>query len=279
MPRVDAHVHLWDPIRGDYGWLTREMTPLYRRFGHSDVKPLLDAANIEGAVLVQAAATSAETDYLLAIAESLPWVLGVVGWVDFDAEDVVDQIARRATHPKLVGIRPMLQDIADPLWILDPRRSRALQAMERHRLVFDALIRPQHLDAISQVAAAHPDLAIVIDHAAKPTIGKELDQFWQSAMRRISRLSNVRCKISGLMTELAPGTDAAMIAPHVETLLGLFEHGRLIWGSDWPVLTTAATYAEWFRVSQQCLARLDQAALDEVMGGNAIRTYRVGNRR
>ncbi len=81
------------------------------------------------------------------------------------------------------------------------------------------------------------------------------------------------------MTELAPGTDTAMIGPHVETLLGLFEHGRLIWGSDWPVLTTAATYAEWFRVSQQCLARLDQAALDEVMGGNAIRTYRVGNRR
>src|ERR1700675_74348 len=82
MPRVDAHGHLWDPIRGDYGWLTREMTPLYRRFGHTDVKPLLDAANIEGAVLIQAAATSAETDYLLAIAESLPWVLGVVGgWI------------------------------------------------------------------------------------------------------------------------------------------------------------------------------------------------------
>jgi L-fuconolactonase len=279
MPRVDAHVHLWDPIRGDYGWLTREMTPLYRRFGHNDIKPLLDAANIEAAVLIQAAATSAETDYLLAIAESLPWVLGVVGWVDFDADDVVEHIARRAMHPKFVGIRPMLQDIADPLWILDPRRSRALKAMEHHQLVFDALIRPLHLEVISQVAGAHPDLTIVIDHAAKPTIGQELDQVWQSAMRRIARLSNVSCKISGLLTELAPGTDSAMIAPHVETLLGSFEHGRLIWGSDWPVLTTAATYAEWIRVSQQCLATLDQAALDGVMGGNALRTYRVGDRR
>jgi L-fuconolactonase len=278
MPRVDAHVHLWDPIRGDYGWLTPKMTPLYRRFGHTDVKPLLDAANIAGAVLIQAAATSAETDYLLAIAESVPWVLGVVGWVDLDAEDVEDQVARRAKHPKFVGVRPMLQDIEDPLWILDPRRSRALKAMERHRLVFDALIRPVHLDAISQVASDHPDLAIVIDHAAKPTIGWQLDQSWQSAMRRASRLSNVKCKISGLMTELAPGTDTTMIGPHVETLLELFAHGRLIWGSDWPVLTTAATYAEWFRVSQLCLARLDQAALEGVMGGNAIRTYRMGSR-
>ena len=86
-----------------------ENDSLYRRFGHTDVKPLLDAANIAGAVLIQAAATSAETDYLLAIAESVPWVLGVVGWVDFDAEDVEDQVARRAKHSKFVGIRPMLQ--------------------------------------------------------------------------------------------------------------------------------------------------------------------------
>jgi L-fuconolactonase len=277
MPRIDAHLHLWDPVRGDYGWLTPEMTPLYRRFGHTDVKPLLDAANVAGAVLIQAAATAAETDYLLAIAERVPWVLGVVGWVDFDAEDVTAQIARRATHPKFVGIRPMLQDISDPLWILDPRRSRALEAMQHHRLVFDALIRPVHLDVISELAAAYPNLAIVIDHAAKPSIGKEVDSCWQSAMRRASRLSNVTCKISGLMTELAPGTDTAMIAPHVETLLELFEPGRLIWGSDWPVLTAAATYAEWFHVSQLCLAQLGRDALEDVMGGNAMRTYRVGS--
>jgi L-fuconolactonase len=277
VPRIDAHLHLWDPVRGDYGWLTPEMTPLYRRFGHADVKPLLDAANVAGAVLIQAAATAAETDYLLAIAERVPWVLGVVGWVDFDAEDVTDQIARRATHPKFVGIRPMLQDIPDPLWILDPRRSRALQAMQHHRLVFDALIRPVHLDVISELAAAYPSLAIVIDHAAKPSVGKAVDSSWQSAMRRASRLSNVTCKISGLMTELAPGTDTAMIAAHVKSLLELFEPGRLIWGSDWPVLTAAATYAEWFHVSEHCLAQLGRDALEDVMGGNAIRTYRVGS--
>jgi L-fuconolactonase len=277
MLRIDAHLHLWDPIRGDYGWLTPEMTPLYRRFGHTDVKPLLDAANIEGAVLIQAAASAGETDYLLAIAETVPWVLGVVGWVDFDAVDVADQIARRCMHPKFVGIRPMLQDISDPLWILDPQRSRALQAMQHHRLVFDALIRPVHLDVISQLAAAYPGLAIVIDHAAKPSIGQAVDSCWHSAMRRVSRLSNVKCKISGLMTELAPGTNTAMIAPHVETLVDLFEHGRLIWGSDWPVLTAAASYEEWFQISQCCLARLDRDALGDVMGGNAMRTYRVGS--
>jgi L-fuconolactonase len=274
--RVDAHLHLWDPIRGDYGWLTPQLTPLYRRFAHSDVKPLLDAADIRGAVLIQAAPTAAETDYLLAIADSVPWVLGVVGWVDFDADDAVDVIARRSAHPKFVGIRPMLQDLADPLWILNPRRSRALEAMERHRIVFDALIRPLHLGAIAQLAAIHPKLKIVIDHAAKPSIGMTVDQAWQSAMERITQFANVTCKISGLVTELAPGLEATMIAPYVKTLVRLFAHERLIWGSDWPVLTTSATYAEWVSLSHDCLSQLDPGGLQAVMGGNAMRTYGMG---
>lgn len=276
MLRVDAHLHLWDPDRGDYGWLTPQLTPLYRRFTHTDAKPLMDAVDVQGAVLIQAAPTEAETDYLLAIADRVPWVLGVVGWVDFDAEDVVDVIARRSEHPKFVGVRPMLQDIADPLWILNPRRSGALEAMARHGLVFDALIRPLHLATIAQLAAFHPSLKIVIDHAAKPSIGATLDQHWQSAMERVSRFSNVMCKVSGLMTELTPGMGAAMITPYVRMLIRLFAQDRLIWGSDWPVLTTAATYDEWFSLSHGCLSHLSTAGHQAVMGGNAMRTYEVG---
>jgi L-fuconolactonase len=251
---------------------------LYRRFEHTDVKPLLDAADMEGVVLVQAAPTAAETDYLLGIADAVPWVQGVVGWVDLDAPDATDSIARRAQHPKFVGIRPMLQDIADPRWILAPSRARALEAMAHHRVVFDALIRPVHMDVIEQLASRYPRLDIVIDHAAKPRIGPRLDPIWELGMRRLSRFSNVACKLSGLMTELSPGTDAAMIERHVEMLLTTFNSDNLIWGSDWPVLTTAATYSEWFDLSQHCLAKLNQHDPQAVLGGNATRIYGLGVR-
>ena len=275
MQRIDAHVHLWDPARGDYGWLTPDMPKLYRRFGHTDVKPLLDEAKVEGVVLVQAAPSVAETEYLLGIADSVPWILGVVGWVDFDAADVIDTITNLTRNPKLVGIRPMLQDIADPNWILNPRRTAVLDAIQRHQLVFDALVRPVHLDAIAHLAASHPRLSIVIDHAAKPSIGSRLDTSWVTWMQRISQYPNVACKLSGLLTELDPGTDTDQIARLARMLLATFAPDRVIWGSDWPVLTTAGTYAEWLGLSQRCLSQLEPDDLHAVMGGNAIRTYRL----
>jgi L-fuconolactonase len=275
MQRIDAHVHLWDPARGDYGWLDPQMTALYRRFEHTDIKPLLDAGKIEGVVLIQAAPSVAETEYLLDIADAVPWILGVVGWVDFDADDVGETIARLARNPKLVGIRPMLQDIADPMWILDRQRSVALEALESCQLVFDALVRPIHLEAIAQLAAAHPRLAIVIDHAAKPSIGASIDASWAAAMQKTAQFTNVVCKLSGLMTELKPGIGADKIEAHAQMLLATFEPDRLLWGSDWPVLTEAATYEEWLGVLQRCFSQLAADDLDAVMGGNAIRTYRL----
>lgn len=275
MQRVDAHVHLWDPARGDYGWLTPAMPKLYRRFGHQDVKPLLDAGNVQGVVLIQAAPSVAETEYLLGIADAVPWILGVVGWVDFDADDAINVIAHLACNPKLVGIRPMLQDIADPNWILSPRRSPVLGAIQHHNLVFDALVRPIHLDAIAQLAASHPQLSIVINHAAKPSIGSHLDTSWVTRMQSLSRYPNVACKLSGLLTELVPGTDADKIDDFARLLLSSFAPHRVIWGSDWPVLTTVGSYAEWLGLSQRCLAQLHPDDLHAVMGGNAIRTYRL----
>jgi L-fuconolactonase len=276
MRRIDAHLHLWDPARGDYSWLKPQMTRLYRRFDAHDAKPLLDAADVEGVILVQAAPTAAETDYLLEIAQSVPWVLGVVGWVDFDADDAIEAISRRSRHPKLVGLRPMLQDIPDPEWILDPRRAGCLRAMERHGLVLDALVRTSHLRAITQLAAAYPQLAIVIDHAAKPAVGASIDPSWADAMQRVSKLGNVGCKLSGLLTELTPGTDPSSIVQHAELLLAMFRPDRLLWGSDWPVLTAAATYTEWLDLTQRSLSRLDSPDLHAVMGLNALRIYGLG---
>jgi L-fuconolactonase len=278
MRYIDAHLHLWDPARGDYGWLTPQQPRLYRRFAHTDAKPLLDASQIDGAVLIQAAPSSSETDYLLQIADSVPWVLGVVGWVDLDAPDVPEVIARRSRHPKFVGIRPMLQDLREVDWIMGPRRAPALQAMQRHHLVFDALIRPAHLPLMEQLASQYSSLAIVIDHAAKPTIGPQVDRVWLSAMRRIAAFRNVSCKLSGMLTELRPGTQTSMVSSYIAALIDLFEPHRLLWGSDWPVLTLAASYSEWASLAVRTLEKSIPQGAAAIMGGTALRTYQLGTR-
>jgi L-fuconolactonase len=275
---IDAHMHLWDPARGDYGWLTPSQPRLYRPFRHDEAALLLKAHQIDGAVLVQAAPSDAETDYLLEIAASVPWVLGVVGWVDMDAADATDTIARRCGQSKFVGIRPMLQDLPNAEWILHPRRSRALEALQGHQLVLDALIRPAHLPVLVRLASDYPELQIVIDHAAKPSIGWQIDEMWQSAMHRLAGNQNVSCKVSGLLTELAPGVDIAMIVPYVKALIDLFGPDRLVWGSDWPVLTLAGSYSDWMNLSRDALCGVSPKHIDAIMGGNAIRTYRLGAR-
>jgi len=136
--RIDAHHHLWALARGDYGWLTPALAPIYRDFDLSDFKPLLAASRIEGTILVQAAPTEAETLFLLDIAEGAELVRGVVGWTDFDAADAAARIETLAARELLVGLRPMVQDIADEDWLLRPALAPLLTAMAKQRLVFDA---------------------------------------------------------------------------------------------------------------------------------------------
>ena len=237
---IDAHVHLWDPARGDYGWLTPALPNLYRQIDEQELHGQLTRAGVNGAVLVQAAPTEAESDYLLSIAERTPWVRGVVGWIDFDAPDVEQRIAKRARQAKFVGVRPMLQDIDDVDWILHPTRDRALSALASHGLVFDALIKPVHMSRIEQLARRYPDLSIVIDHAAKPTVGNEVSRSWRESLRALASHPNVVCKLSGLLTELAPGIEPAKVLECADVVLQLFGPSRVLWGSDWPVLTLAS---------------------------------------
>ena len=83
--KIDAHQHFWALARGDYGWLTPALGAIYRDFTPDDLTPLLSAAGIDGTVLVQAAPTVAETEYMLSLADENAFIKGVVGWVDFEA--------------------------------------------------------------------------------------------------------------------------------------------------------------------------------------------------
>lgn len=271
--RIDAHHHLWRLERGDYAWLTPDLAPIHRDFAMADLDPLLDAAAIDATILVQAAPTEAETRFLLAEAAAAPRVAGVVGWIDFDAPDAAQRVVAMAADPLLVGLRPMVQDIADDDWLLRPDLSKALRAMARLGLVFDALALPRHLPRVAEVALRHPELRIVLDHLGKPRIAERAFHPWRSDLMALAALPNVCCKLSGMPTEAAPDWNLQDLRPYADHMLSCFGAARVLWGSDWPVVNLAGGYARWREASLALIADLPAASQGLILGGVAERVY------
>ena len=272
---VDSHQHFWDPSRGDYGWL-EPGSPLYRGFQPDDLLPLLRKVEVEATILVQAAVTPAETDYLLQLARPRAWILGVVGWVDLSAADAPVQLAARAREPRFVGVRPMLQDLSDPAWILKDEVSAGLQAMQSEGLVFDALIRWRQLPTIIEWAERYETLSMVLDHAGKPPFGdRSVWRDWKTQISRLARQPNVACKLSGLLTEVPGSCEKLWVDRCVDTVLDHFGPERILWGSDWPVATLAVEYADWLHYCQEHIRQRCPTYADAVFGGNAQRIYGV----
>lgn len=271
--RIDAHHHVWTLARGDYGWLTPALGPIHRDFVPDDLAPLLTRHEIDRTILVQAAPTEAETQFLLDVANATDIVAGVVGWADFEAPDAPGRIARLAADPLLVGLRPMVQDIADDHWLARPELAPAFEALVTYGLVFDALLKPRHIRPMLAVLTRHPELSVVIDHGAKPDLVAGDLRDWRHGITALAAHPHVACKLSGLVTEAGPDWSLTTLRPVFDHLLASFGPQRLIWGSDWPVVTLRASYSEWFDAAQVLLAALPDDERAAIFGGNAQRVY------
>ncbi|UYY59340.1 amidohydrolase family protein [Sphingomonas sp. S2-65] len=253
---IDAHVHVWQLGRHGCIWPTPDLAPIHRDF------TLADYPGDAGLILVQTQEDARDTAWLLALAQD-PRILGVVGWADLERPESIP------AHPKLKGLRPMVQGRA-PDWYDRPELAAGFEAMAARGLVLDALVRPAHLPALARLAARHPDLTIVVDHAAKPDFA-DLPA-WSAAIAGLAPYPNVACKLSGLLTELAPGAGPDALRPAFDTLWRLFGPDRLLWGSDWPVVTLAASHADWLALAQSLVPAEHHAA---IFAANAARIYRL----
>lgn len=270
---IDSHQHLWRRARGDYGWLTADLGCIYRDFEPSDLVPHLAANEIDRTVLVQAAPTMQETEYLLSIAETHEFIAGVVGWVDMESRSARQQIAKLSEREKFVGIRPMLQDMPDPEWMLKDELADAYESLIELNLTLDALVKTSHLPSLLKLVQRYPDLKVVIDHAAKPDIRSGSTTEWFTNIATFAAMPQVHCKLSGLLTEAGADAGARTLAPYFQHLNQVFGCNRLMWGSDWPVLNLASDYSRWHTIACQLLEPLSNAERERIWGITAERFY------
>ena len=267
---IDAHQHLWRIGRNDCTWPMPDLAAIHRDYDVADLEAVARPLGVMGSVLVQSQPSDRDTDWMLEVAAGAPFILGVVGWADLKAPGAPERIAHLARQPKLKGLRPMLQGLPED-WILDPAAEPPVRAMVEHGLVFDALVFPRHLAALTTFARRHADLSIVVDHGAKPSIAEGVLDPWRDEMASLATLPNVTCKLSGLLTEAGDRPPEAL-APYVQHLLAIFGPERLMWGSDWPVVELVETYAGWLHLSRTLLG---EVGTDAVFGATARRIYKL----
>jgi len=284
--RIDAHQHFWDPGRKDYGWIDdlqgEAAARLRRPILPADLAPLLTAERIDATILVQAAPTEAEGQFLLSLADQHGFIAGVVVWLDMDAPDFEERLDALCGRAKFVGVRPMIHDISEPNWMLRPNVRQAFGVLERRQVCFDFLVRPVHFPPLLEILEAFPRLRAVLDHIGKPQIGARQWQPWAAELARVASYPNLYCKLSGMITEASHTAWAPVdLEPYVRHAIEHFGPERCMFGSDWPVCTLAGSYHQVIEALERALAPLGlgPAAQQRIWGGSAAAFYHLSTAR
>lgn len=273
---VDAHQHFWNLERVAYPWLSGADGPIFRTIEAPELEPQLRAAGMDRTVLVQAANSAEDTAYMLEVADRYEWVGGVVGWVPLcDPDEAGRQLERLCRHPKFKGVRHLIHNEADPDWVVQDRVLAGLEVLASFGLPFDVVaVFPHHLRHVPTLAERVPGLRMVIDHLAKPPIRTREMEPWAGQLAAAAAYPQVYAKVSGLNTAADWETwGAADLVPYVEHALDVFGPGRLMFGSDWPVLTLAGDYARVWRETLAVLAPLGVQERSQILGATAARFY------
>jgi L-fuconolactonase len=274
--RIDSHQHFWRYTPAEYAWIDDSLAALRRDFLPSDLRREMEVAAVDACVAVQARQTLEETRWLLELAGTHPFVAGVIGWIDLQADDAAGQLELFVDHPKLLGLRHIVQGEPDDRFMLRPAFCRGISLLEDRDLTYDILIYPKHLPVAAEFVSRFPRQRFVLDHLAKPQIRSREIRDWEKGIRALAAFPNVFCKLSGLVTE-ADWTrwTPEDIRPYLDVAFDGFGARRLLAGSDWPVCTVAADYRRTIALVDDYMNERPAAERDAVMGDNAARLWRL----
>ncbi|MHA6720979.1 amidohydrolase family protein [Sphingomonas sp. RS6] len=275
--RIDAHHHLWRYDAAEFEWIDPQ-SRIARDFAPADLMREMAKRQIDGAIAVQARQSEAETSFLLACAAVCPAIIGVVGWIDLRAPDIIDRIAAAPAGP-LLGYRHIVQDEPDPSFLLGEAFMAGVAAVAAAGLTYDLLVNRHQFKDVPRLLERVGEGRFVLDHAAKPDIAGGGWQPWADTIADAATFPNLWCKVSGLVTEARHDAwTPADFERYLDHLLEVFGPDRLIWGSDWPVCELAAPYQAVFDLIERFVERHCPEASASIFGGNAARAYRLSLR-
>ncbi len=275
---IDTHQHFWNLDLVEYSWLVPEYGPIYRTFGPQELEPQLRAAGVSKTVVVQAANSYDDTNYMLRKADEFEWIAAVVGWVPlWNPREAGPMLARYSQHPKFRGVRHLIHEEQDPKWLQGKTVLGGLALLAEHGLTFDAVtVSPEQLASVPVIAERLPELKIVIDHLSKPPIKDKGWGVWAELMAECARYPNVCGKVSGLNTAADPESwSADDLRPYLDFALEHFGAERLMFGSDWPVAILAGDYLRVKVETERAVAHWSEAQQKALFADTAISFYRL----
>ncbi|WNZ06537.1 amidohydrolase family protein [Streptomyces sp. 11x1] len=281
---VDAHHHVWNLDDRPQPWLdVPGHEPIRRSFDTDDLRSAatrpIAGRQLASSVVVQCVPSSSETRDLLALADEDPLIGAVVGWVDLTGPaigDVLDELCTGPGGSYLRAVRHLVQDEQDPRWLRRPAVERALRTIGERGLGYDVLIRDHQVPQAVGLAERLPELPLVLDHAGKPPIADGDLAGWERDVRRLAGHPQVRCKLSGLITEADHEQwTLADIRPVWDVLLSAFGPYRLMFGSDWPVCVLAGGWNRWAATVEELLTGCSADETDAILAGTALDFYRL----
>jgi L-fuconolactonase len=276
LERIDAHHHLWKYSREQYPWMADNMDELRRDFLVDDLSRVLREASIQGVVTVQARQMLEETEWLLGLAEGNDFMQGVVGWVPLVEEGVRYQLDKLSVHTKLKAVRHVLHDEPDDFYMLRGDFNRGVAHLKDFNLRYDILVFERQLPQTIEFVDRHPQQVFIVDHIAKPRIKDGLLSPWRENMVELGRRENVYCKLSGMVTEANwAGWTESDLQPYFEIAMEAFGPGRLMFGSDWPVILLASSYQRWLETVQCAISGLSPDEQTQILSGTATTAYQL----
>ena len=252
------------------------MASLRRNFLPEDLQREIRHAKINGVVCVQARQTLQETQWLLDLASAHDFIRGVVGWVPLTDPNVADILQQLSKNGKLKGVRHVLQSEPDDRYLLRDDFNRGIRQLQGFGLTYDILVFEHHLPYVVDFVERHADQVFVVDHIAKPRIRDGILVPWQENIQNLAKSPNVYCKLSGMVTEAAPGNwNEQGFQRYFDTVFNAFGPRRLLFGSDWPVCLTETTYQGWMSIIQRQIGSFTESEQQDIMGGTAARVYHL----